>query len=669
MATLTVGAGLDFSTIRSAIAASHDGDVLNIKSGVYTNDFSQINDSITLQAIGGPVTLKATVAPGNGKGIFVIGDAAHSPDVTINGLTFTGAKIARSAGNNGAGIRYQSGNLTLLNDKFTNNQDGILATPYVAGTGTITVSHSTFANNGAGDGYSHNLYIGYVDSFTFQYSTSTGAIAGHDIKSRALNTVIEGSTITSGTGGTTSYEIDLPNGGNARVTGNLIQQGALSHNPNMIAYGEEGNLHPGSLVVAGNSFVNTLPVAFATAVHNWSTVDALLNGNSFYGIGAAYQLTGPGTIAGSQVLAPLVLAPCTLASNGAVLAMPAAGIASVLVTGNDDTVHLNADGGTVVATGARATISSVVGAIDSITLQNTGTVNSFGIDTIAVSGATDTVTAHGPGSVVSTTGSGTHLVTLLNTGTVISAGHDTIMLGPFASKVTASGPGTTIKTQGSTQHVVTLSNTGTVISTGADKVTLGNFANAVTATGANASITTVGPAAHAITLSNSGAVTSTGSDTVILKAGVVAITAQGTASVTANGAQVTIQGAAGSSTTVQGGTGNLRYLGSGGSLAFIGGTGTSTITAGAGAADIQFGAGATTLVAGSGAEMLRFVAGAGGGSDIISGFNAALDTIAFTGFAGPAVLSQSVSAGSLQVTLTDNTRITFLNTTSVSLPT
>ncbi len=59
------------------------------------------------------------------KGIFVAGTEGNTPNITIEGLTLTGA-IDTSY--NGAGIRYQSGNLTLINDTFSDNQDGILAT-------------------------------------------------------------------------------------------------------------------------------------------------------------------------------------------------------------------------------------------------------------------------------------------------------------------------------------------------------------------------------------------------------------------------------------------------------------------------------------------------------------------------------------------------------------
>src|SRR5690349_19955058 len=100
MATLTVGPGQQYQTIAAAIAASHDGDTINVAAGTYTNDTATIDTSITLQAVGGAVNLVETQPLANEKGIFIVGDPAYSPNVTIDGFTFSGATTP--AGNNGA---------------------------------------------------------------------------------------------------------------------------------------------------------------------------------------------------------------------------------------------------------------------------------------------------------------------------------------------------------------------------------------------------------------------------------------------------------------------------------------------------------------------------------------------------------------------------------------
>ncbi|MFL5254635.1 MAG: hypothetical protein ACJ8AI_17415 [Rhodopila sp.] len=250
---LTVGVSKQYTTVAAAIAAAEDGATIQVDAGTYTNDFATITHQVTLQSVGGAVNMLATEPLTNKKGILVV-DAS----TTIQGFSFSGAAISQSDGNKGAGIRYEAGNLTLINDSFTNNQDGLLATPFVAGTGTIDIENSEFANNGAGDGYSHNVYVGEVASFTFYQSFSHDANVGHDIKSRAEVTTITNSRIEDGAG-TASYTIDLPNGGAAVIRNNVIQQGANSQNPSIIAYGEEGNLHANSsLTVANNTIVNDL---------------------------------------------------------------------------------------------------------------------------------------------------------------------------------------------------------------------------------------------------------------------------------------------------------------------------------------------------------------------------------------------------------------------------
>jgi len=170
---LTVGVGEEYATIAAAIAASANGDVIKVSAGTYTNDFATINTQITLEGVGGVVNMVATEPLPNEKGILIVNNSA-----TIQGFSFSGAEIPASEGNNGAAIRYQAGNLTLENDDFTGNQDGLLATPLVAGTGNIDIENSEFFNNGAGDGYSHNIYVNNVASLTFNNSYSHGAIVG-----------------------------------------------------------------------------------------------------------------------------------------------------------------------------------------------------------------------------------------------------------------------------------------------------------------------------------------------------------------------------------------------------------------------------------------------------------------------------------------------------------
>ena len=220
---------MQFSTIASAIAASKDGDIVQVQAGTYTNDFATINTKITLQGVGGMVKMVASGNIPNGKGILVT-----NTDLTVDHFEFSGATVSDM---NGAGIRYQGGNLTITNSYFHDNQDGLLANS--SSTGTITIRNTEFDHNGAGDGYSHNLYVNDIAKLTIDNSFFHDAVIGHQIKSRAAETVITNTRIFDESG-TSSYSIDLPNGGKATISGNTIQQGVNGDNPNIIAYGEEG---------------------------------------------------------------------------------------------------------------------------------------------------------------------------------------------------------------------------------------------------------------------------------------------------------------------------------------------------------------------------------------------------------------------------------------------
>ncbi len=294
MAILTVGSSEQFSTIAAAVAASKDGDVIAVKAGTYTNDFATVTTRITIEGIGGMVNLVATIPPPNGKAIL---DA--TTDVTLDHLSFSGAKVADG---NGAGVRYEGGNLVVNNCLFTNNQDGLLA----AGdpTGSITINNSEFAKNGAGDGQTHNIYVGQVGALTITNSYIHDAVAGHEIKSRALKTVIENNRIADGPTGTASYSIDLPNGGNATISGNIIEQGPQSQNPAIIHFGGEGTPYASSsLAVSGNTILNDLSSPSATAVLNQTGVTATLTNNKVFGLTAKTLAIGPATASGTTFLA------------------------------------------------------------------------------------------------------------------------------------------------------------------------------------------------------------------------------------------------------------------------------------------------------------------------------------------------------------------------------
>lgn len=279
-AVITVGVGQTYATLAAAIAAASPNDTIDVYGGSYVDQTAVIDKALTIQGVGGTPVFSADTDIGNGKGIFIV-DAS----VTIDNIEFLDAQVADD---NGAGIRYESGNLTVLNSKFIDNQDGILATPGVNGTGTLFISGSLFQGNGDADGpesgFTHAIYAGEVATLTVEDSNFQGTNVGHDIKSRAATTVVSGNTLDDGVTGTTSYAIDISDGGVASITGNTIMQGLNTQNPSMIAYAAEGLIYAdNSLDVSGNTFDNDLPGGIGIYNHA-SSVIANVSCDSFNGV-------------------------------------------------------------------------------------------------------------------------------------------------------------------------------------------------------------------------------------------------------------------------------------------------------------------------------------------------------------------------------------------------
>jgi Ca2+-binding RTX toxin-like protein len=291
MATLTVGTGQQYATIGAAVAASRDGDILQVQAGTYTNDFATINTKITLQGVGGMVKMVANGWIANDKGILIT-----NTDVTIDHFEFSGA--AGSSGNV-AGIRYQGGNLVVTNSYFHDNQNGILGN--AVANGTVTIDNSEFDHNGAGDGRTHNLYITEIARLTITDSYFHDAVVGNQIKSRAAETIISNTRVYDNDS-SASWSIDLPYGGKAVLTNNIIEQGPNSQNSNIISFGVEGKLHPGSsLTMTNNLVVNDK--AYANLLVNVGGAPVTMTGTQVWSSGQGTLWNGTNvTESGTKIL-------------------------------------------------------------------------------------------------------------------------------------------------------------------------------------------------------------------------------------------------------------------------------------------------------------------------------------------------------------------------------
>lgn len=287
---LTVGPGKMYPNVLAAAGAVLADDVIEIDAGQYDDNIVVWRaNNITLRGVGGRAHLHATkLIPytgsdlENGKGIWV----TQGSNIKIENIEFSNAAVGDK---NGAGIRAEGVNLTVCNSYFHNNENGILG-----GAGTVLIEYSEFAYNGGcvtNYGCSHNLYIANSDKLIFQYNYSHHANIGHLLKSRAKENHILYNRFT-GESGTSSYEVEIPDGGLTYLIGNLIHQGPQTGNSAMVAYAAESASNPlQQLYAVNNTLVNENGSGTFISIRSGST--AQVTNNLFVGNGTA--VSGPAT--------------------------------------------------------------------------------------------------------------------------------------------------------------------------------------------------------------------------------------------------------------------------------------------------------------------------------------------------------------------------------------
>jgi hypothetical protein len=600
---LTVGPGMEFASLADALNAALAGDTIAVEAGTYVNDFGTVNVPVKIVAVGGLVNEVATIEPPNGKALLLV-----NANLSIRGFSFSGGNDGSPDGNV-AGIRYQAGNLQVEYCDFEHNEDGLLATPNVVGTGNILIDHSTFAYNGTGDGFTHDLYVNEVKSLTITNSYFHNAIVGHEIKSRAAQTVIEGNVIADGPAGSGSYDIDIPNAGVAVIANNVIEKGPDASNYPAIHYGGETQITYGvnSLTVTGNTVINNLPAAEGIAVWNDAggqglTVNANIFGNRFYNFEPSRLLVGgPGTLTNNTVLAndpgystvsPWLSAPLTEIGAGPdVLTLSSSG-------------HSITGGAVMLVLTDMAGGNSVMGGSGGLNLTETG--------------ADETVT---------TSARSTNTLSLSGGGcSIVSNGTDSIVADGLYDSVVVNGQA---RVSGNAYEGFALNGQDSLFMSGGGNVVLGSAAAvSATVTQNNAYFTVTGGAALALTDGGGGG-GGPSEEASITGAGAAVMAAADDILVTA--------AAAGAAVRLQSGT-----------LALAGGP--DTVGFGHGTQFVQGGGGADSYVFDNGADA----------STTIQGFRTGTDTLRFSGFPGNAIASGSIVGDATELTLTDGGSIDLL---------
>lgn len=280
--TWTVGPGQTHTLPSQVSALVNDGDTVDIEAGTYPGDVALWTaDDLLLRGVGGLAHLESNGMSWGDKAIWVIqGDRC-----TVEWIAFSECAVPDG---NGAGIRQEGSDLTVRRCQFHHNENGILAG--TVNPSTIRIEHSEFGHNGRGDGLSHNVYINNVDTLIFRYNYCHHAHVGHELKSRARVNLIEYNRFSNEADGDASREIDVPDGGRVFLIGNIIQQGPLGQNSNLVGFALEGFTNPGPhiLYAINNTLMNEKPVgsffAMPTSVLFKGCNNILAGGGAFMNI-------------------------------------------------------------------------------------------------------------------------------------------------------------------------------------------------------------------------------------------------------------------------------------------------------------------------------------------------------------------------------------------------
>ncbi|MDQ1267154.1 MAG: type sorting protein [Bacteroidota bacterium] len=280
-AILQVGPTRQYQKPSEAAKAVADGDTVEIDAGVYAKDACVWNkNNLLFRGIGGMAHLKAEGAYSQGKAIWVI----QGTNTTVEYIEFSECAVPD---NNGAGIRQEGAGLILRRCYFHDNENGVLAG--ANSESDFLFEFCEFNHNGYGDGYTHNMYIGHIRSFTLQFCYSHHANVGHNVKSRADHNYILYNRIMDEDNGNSSFLIDLPNGGYSYIIGNLLMQGARAENKTLINYGAEGltNVFAG-LYVVNNTCINRRQTGTFINIKDGTQETKIVN-NLFAGVDAALK--------------------------------------------------------------------------------------------------------------------------------------------------------------------------------------------------------------------------------------------------------------------------------------------------------------------------------------------------------------------------------------------
>lgn len=230
--------GRTYATLQAAVSAiGGRAATILIAPGIYRQCAVQSAGRITYRAARAGTAIFERVACEDKAALVLRGQGA-----VVDGLVFRGYRVRDG---NGAGIRSETGDLTVVNSAFLDSQEGIAGGQPAAQR--IAIDRSTFAGLGQCDeapNCSHAIYLGNRGSVTITRSRFERGTGGHYVKLRSPDVAITGSTFDDTRGAKTNYMIDLPEGATGTIARNRFVQGARKENGSaMIVVGAEARTY------------------------------------------------------------------------------------------------------------------------------------------------------------------------------------------------------------------------------------------------------------------------------------------------------------------------------------------------------------------------------------------------------------------------------------------
>ena len=285
---LTVGPGYTYSTINAAYTAASSDDSILVYPQAGGTPYSQpalniykANISIIGQAPNGD-RIQLDGSGYNYSGAGSIPRAMFQFNSGGDGGRVANFEISNCRNNsyNGAAVRInQANNIVIENCNVHNCDMGFMSNGSVS-SGTATnqlIKNCLVHDNGSTLhlGYSHNFYMG-GDSVTLRGCNVHSSTTGHNVKSRAHLTIIEGCYIHD----SANRELDLvDDSGNTTVAGShalikgstIVKDPAVTGNRTVIHFGQDGGYnHNGTLHIINCTIVTP----FISAVVHLSAPDA-----------------------------------------------------------------------------------------------------------------------------------------------------------------------------------------------------------------------------------------------------------------------------------------------------------------------------------------------------------------------------------------------------------